>query len=55
MAEQTDPTTMTFKLRPGLKFQPNVAGGRALTAQDVAFSYGRFPDTLKRPRHLLMS
>jgi ABC-type transport system substrate-binding protein len=45
--EQADPTTMIFKLRPGLKFAPMVANGRDLTAEDVAFSYGRFPDTLK--------
>ncbi|MFN0093222.1 MAG: ABC transporter substrate-binding protein [Dehalococcoidia bacterium] len=45
--EQADPTTMVFTLRPGLKFAPQVANGRALTAADVAFSYGRFPGTLK--------
>ncbi len=45
--EQADPTTMVFTLRPGLKFAPQVANGRALTAADVAYSYGRFPGTLK--------
>lgn len=40
--EQPDDTTVTFKLRPGVKFH-NVApvNGRALTAEDVAYSIGR--------------
>ena len=45
--EQADPLRMVFTLRPGMKFNPEAAGGRAVTADDVAFSYGRFPGTLK--------
>lgn len=46
--EQVDATTMRFTLRDGMKFNPDAAGGRAVTAEDVAFSYGRFPTTLKQ-------
>ena len=45
--EQVDDTTMTFKLRPDMKFAPEVEGGRVVTSEDVAFSYSRFPATLK--------
>jgi peptide/nickel transport system substrate-binding protein len=45
--EQATPTKMVFTLRDGLKFAPQVANGRALTSQDVKFSYERFPFTLK--------
>ena len=45
--EQATPTKMIFTLRDGLKFNPQAAGGRALTSADVKFSYTRFPDTLK--------
>ena len=45
--EQADPTKMVFTLRDGMKFNPEAAGGRALTAADVAYSYARFPGTLK--------
>lgn len=46
--EQVDATTMRFKLRPGMKFNPEAENGRALTSEDFAFSYGRFPTTLKQ-------
>jgi ABC-type transport system substrate-binding protein len=49
MPEQPDPTTLIFKIRPGVKFhdKPPVAG-RTLTAKDVAFSLNRArtPDPL---------
>jgi peptide/nickel transport system substrate-binding protein len=40
--EQPDPTTLTFSLRPGVKFhnKPPV-NGRTVTADDVKFSYER--------------
>jgi ABC-type transport system substrate-binding protein len=45
--EQADPTTLTFKLRPGVNFQADVAGGRAVTSEDLAYSWSRYPDALK--------
>jgi peptide/nickel transport system substrate-binding protein len=45
--EQVDPTTLTFKLRPGVNFQADVANGRAVTSEDVAYSWSRYPDALK--------
>ncbi|MXY35911.1 MAG: hypothetical protein F4Y54_03920, partial [Dehalococcoidia bacterium] len=44
--EQPDATTLVFNLEDGLKFNPNAAGGRDLTSEDVAFSYSRFPSSL---------
>ncbi len=44
--EQPDATTLVFSLEEGLKFNPEVAGGRDMTSEDVAFSYGRFPSSL---------
>ena len=44
--EQPDGTTLVFNLEDGLKFNPNAAGGRDLTSEDVAFSYSRFPSSL---------
>lgn len=41
--EQVDPTTLVITLREGVKFQAEVAGGRALTAEDVAYSFSRLP------------
>ncbi len=43
MPEQPDKTTYVFKLRPGVKWQnlPPVSG-RALTADDVKYTYERF-------------
>jgi ABC-type transport system substrate-binding protein len=45
--EQVDPTTLTFKLRPGVNFQADVANGRAVTSEDLAYSWSRYPDALK--------
>ncbi|MCC6380940.1 MAG: ABC transporter substrate-binding protein, partial [Dehalococcoidia bacterium] len=45
--EQVDATTLTFKLRPGVKFQQEVAGGRELTSADLAYSWSRYPEALK--------
>jgi peptide/nickel transport system substrate-binding protein len=40
--EQPDPTTLTFTLRPGVKFHNKApVNGRAVTAEDVKFSYER--------------
>jgi ABC-type transport system substrate-binding protein len=38
--EQVDPTTYTFKIRPGVTFH----NGGALTAEDVVFSFNRIRD-----------
>lgn len=46
--EQVDATTMRFTIRDGMKFNPEAENGRALTSEDFAFSYGRFPQTLKQ-------
>ncbi len=46
--EQVDATTLRVKLRQGVKFQPEVANGRELTAEDVAYSYTRFPVALTK-------
>ncbi len=46
--EQPEPTKMVFTLRDGMKFNPEAANGRGVTAADVAYSYGRFPTTLKQ-------
>ena len=44
--EQPDATTLVFSLEDGLKFNPEAAGGRDMTSEDVAFSYSRFPTSL---------
>ncbi|HJN15412.1 MAG TPA: ABC transporter substrate-binding protein [Armatimonadota bacterium] len=44
--EQPDNTTMIFHLRDGVQFGPTVANGREMTAEDVKFSYDRFPHAL---------
>ena len=44
--EQIDATTYVFSLEPNLKFNPEAAGGRDMTSEDVAYSYGRFPASL---------
>lgn len=46
--EQVDATTLRVKLRQGVTFQPDVANGRELTAEDVAYSYTRFPVALTK-------
>ncbi|MES4792489.1 MAG: hypothetical protein C4321_05430 [Chloroflexota bacterium] len=46
--EQVDPLTLRVKLRQGVKFQADVANGRELTAEDVAYSYTRFPVALTK-------
>jgi peptide/nickel transport system substrate-binding protein len=46
--EQVDPTTLRVSLRQGVKFQADVANGRELTAEDVAYSYTRFPVALTK-------
>ena len=46
--EQIDPLTLRVTLRPGVKFQPEVANGRALTSEDVAYSFRRFPVALTK-------
>lgn len=46
--EQADPTTLVITLREGVKFQADVAGGRALTADDVAYSFNRLPSMLAK-------
>ncbi len=45
--EQVDPTTLVFKVRPGVNFQAEVAGGREVTSEDLAYSWSRYPDALK--------
>jgi ABC-type transport system substrate-binding protein len=42
--EQTDPTTVTVKIRPDIKFH-NVdpMNGRVVTSEDLAYTYKRFP------------
>jgi peptide/nickel transport system substrate-binding protein len=46
--EQTDPTTLVFKLREGVAFQDAPPmNGRAMTSEDLAFSFSRFPTALK--------
>lgn len=46
--EQTDPTTLTFKIRDGVTFQDTPPmNGRALTSEDIAYTFSRFPITLK--------
>ena len=45
--EQVDPTTLTFKLRPDINFQAEVANGRQLVSSDLAYSWGRYPEALK--------
>ena len=44
--EQPDGTTLVFNLESGLRFNPEAAGGRDMTSEDVAFSYSRFPTSL---------
>ena len=44
--EQPDATTLVFSLEPNLKFNPEAAGGRDMTSEDVAFSFSRFPTSL---------
>ncbi|MCC6381499.1 MAG: ABC transporter substrate-binding protein [Dehalococcoidia bacterium] len=45
--EQVDATTLNFKLRPGIKFAPDVANGREVTSADLAYSWSRYPEALK--------
>ncbi len=42
--EQPDAGTIRFTLRDGMKFHKD---GKAVTAEDVAFTWSRFPDLLK--------
>ena len=44
--EQPDTTNIIFNLRDGIRFAPMVADGRDITAEDVQFSYERFPHAL---------
>ena len=44
--EQIDATTLVFNLEPNLRFNPEAGGGRAMTSEDVAFSFSRFPTSL---------
>jgi len=46
--EQVDPLTLRVKIRQGVKFQADVANGRELTAEDIAYSYTRFPVALTK-------
>jgi peptide/nickel transport system substrate-binding protein len=39
--EQPDPQTLRFTLRDGMTFHDGVAGGRAVTAEDAAYSINR--------------
>lgn len=41
--EQPDPFTIVFNLEPNLRFNPEAAGGRPITSQDIAYSYARLP------------
>ncbi len=41
--EQPDPVTLVFNLEPNLAFNPEAAGGRPMTSQDIAYSFGRLP------------
>ena len=43
--EQVDATTFVANLRPGVRFNPEAAGGREVTAEDWAFSLARYPDS----------
>ena len=44
--EQPDADTLVFNLESNLKFNPEAAGGREMTSEDVAFSFSRFPTSL---------
>ena len=41
--EQPDPFTLVFNLEPNLAFNPEAAGGRPITSQDIAYSFARLP------------
>ena len=41
--EQPDPLTIVFNLEPNLRFNPEAAGGRPITSQDIAYSFARLP------------
>ncbi len=41
--EQPDPLTIVFNLEPNLAFNPEAAGGRPITSQDIAYSFARLP------------
>ena len=43
--EQVDPETLVFDLRPGVRYNPEGAGGREVTAEDWAFNLARYPDS----------
>ena len=43
--EQVDPETLVFNLRPGVRYNPEAAGGREVTAEDWAFNLARYPDS----------
>src|SRR5579871_2816177 len=45
MPEQTDPTTFVYKIRAGAKFH----NGRAVTSEDVKYSYDRYSDAKISP------
>ena len=42
--EQVDAETFVANLRPGVRFNPEAAGGREVTSEDWAYSLGRYPD-----------
>ena len=44
--EQPDAQTLVFNLQDGLRFNPEAADGRAVTAEDFAVSFSRFPTSL---------
>ncbi|MCC6382767.1 MAG: ABC transporter substrate-binding protein [Dehalococcoidia bacterium] len=45
--ETPDLNQITFKFRDGVNFQPEVAGGRPLIADDYSYSFGRVADFVK--------
>ena len=42
--EQVDPETLVLNLREGVRFNPEAAGGRPVTADDWAYSIRRYPN-----------
>ena len=43
--EQVDATTLVFNLREGVRYNPDAAGGREVTAEDWAINLARYPDS----------
>ena len=43
--EQVDAETLVFNLREGVRYNPEAAGGREVTAEDWAINLARYPDS----------